>query len=54
MEKKIAALKIYEKEVGQLPHPRSLKAIEALAIKRGAESNYKKAKAIQIIRKFWE
>ena len=53
-KKKIAALKIYEKEVGQLPHPRFLKAIEALAIKRGAESNYKKAEAIQIIRKFWE
>ena len=34
-KKKIAALKIYEKELGQLPHPRSLKAIEALAIKNG-------------------
>jgi hypothetical protein len=42
--KKIVALKIYEKELGQLPHPRSLKAIEALAIKEVRNQIIKKLK----------
>ena len=47
---KILSLKIYEKEMRNSPHPRSLKSIEALAIKRGAESGLELAEAFYIIR----
>ena len=50
-KKKIKALKNYEKEIGEFPHPRSLKSIEALAIKRGAESGLEMAEAFIIIKK---
>ena len=52
MKKK--ALKIYNKELGVFPHPRSLQSIEALAIKRGSESGLKKAEAFCVIRKIWQ
>ena len=52
-EKKVASLKIYKKEIGKFPHPRSLESIEALSIKRGAESGLKKAEAFKILRKIW-
>ena len=52
-KKKLLALNVYKHELGNHPHPRSIKSIEALAIKRGSESGYKKAEAFQIIRKFW-
>ena len=45
------SLKFYNKEIGVFPHPRSIKSIEALAIKRGAESGFKMAEAFCIIRK---
>tara|TARA_B100000686_G_scaffold331260_1_gene394563 strand:+ start:18106 stop:18801 length:696 start_codon:yes stop_codon:yes gene_type:complete len=51
--KKIKALKKYYTEMGIYPHPRSIKSIEALAIKRGSESGLKKAEAFCIIRKIW-
>tara|TARA_X000000950_G_scaffold273538_1_gene357450 strand:- start:5933 stop:6607 length:675 start_codon:yes stop_codon:yes gene_type:complete len=50
-KKKIKALKNYEKEIGRFPHPRSMKSIEALAIKRGAESGLEMAEAFTIIKK---
>ncbi len=50
---KIKALKIYQNEMGEFPHPRSLESIEALSIKRGIESGCKRAEAFYIIRKFW-
>ena len=50
-EKKIKALKHYKSELGSFPHPRSLKSIEAMAIKRGAESGLKMAEAFIIIKK---
>ena len=52
-KKKLKALDAYKNELGVFPHPRSIKSIEALAIKRGSESGLEKAEAIQIIRKFW-
>ena len=36
-------MKSYNKELENFPHPRSLKSIEALSIKRGMESGCKKA-----------
>ncbi|OUU62601.1 MAG: hypothetical protein CBC22_03670 [Alphaproteobacteria bacterium TMED62] len=52
-KEKLIALKSYEKELKAFPHPRSYKAIEALAIKRGSESGLKKAEAFYILRKIW-
>ena len=51
MEKKLGALQCYASELRKYPHPRSLKSIEALAIKRGAESGFKKAEAFMILKK---
>ena len=51
---KINSLKAYKNELGIYPHPRSNKALEALAIKRGTESGLKKAEAFCIIRKLWK
>ena len=48
------SLNIYNKELASFPHPRSIKSIKALAIKRGAESGFKMAEAFCIIRKVIE
>ena len=47
----IKALKNYNSELGLNPHPRSIKKIEALALKRGAESGLEMAEAFYIIKK---
>ena len=51
---KIKAMKSYNKELENFPHPRSLKSIEALSIKRGMESGCKKAEAFMVLRKIWK
>ena len=51
---KLKGLKIYSTELKKPPHPRSENAVEALAMKRGAESGFIKAEAFMILRKFWE
>ena len=53
-KKKIEAVNAYSKEIKKYPHPRSIKSIESLAIKRGSEVNLKKAEAFYIIRKVWK
>ena len=50
-EKKLKALKNYDLELGLYPHPRSIKNLKALAIKRGAESGLEMAEAFFIIKK---
>lgn len=47
---KIAAMKVYGGELRKFPHPRSLKAIEALALKRGSEALLPMAEAFMLIR----
>jgi len=47
---KIKAFNKYESEVENFPHPRSIEAIENLAIQRGVESGFKKAESFQIIK----
>ena len=47
---KLKAFKMYKSEVMKFPHPRSIKAIENLAIQRGVECSLKKAEAFQLIR----
>ena len=51
MGKKIKGFKKYDLELGAYPHPRSIKNLEALAIKRGAESGLEMAEAFFIIKK---
>ena len=52
--KKAAAFNIYESEVKQYPHPRSLKGIKNLAKKRGNDICKKYAEAFIIIKEYWE
>ncbi len=48
-EFKIKAFKMYKSEIEKFPHPRSLKAIENMAIMRGIESGLQKAEAFNLI-----
>lgn len=50
IEKKKEAMKIYEGELQEYPHPRSLEGIEILAKKRGLEAGFKFAEAFMLIR----
>ena len=47
---KIKSFRMYKSELRPFPHPRSIKAIENLAIQRGIESGTKKAEAFELIR----
>ncbi|HXT84007.1 MAG TPA: PIG-L deacetylase family protein [Verrucomicrobiae bacterium] len=47
---KIKAFRMYASEIMKFPHPRSIKAIENLAIHRGIESGLPMAEAFQLIR----
>jgi len=48
---KIKAFKMYESEVENFPHSRSIVAIENLSIQRGIESGLKNAESFQLIKK---
>jgi N-acetylglucosamine malate deacetylase 1 len=50
IKEKNKAMSCYKTELKKYPHPRSLKAIVALAQKRGAESGFKAAEAFMLIR----
>ena len=47
---KIKGFKMYKSEIEEFPNPRSIIAIENLAIRRGIESGAKKAEAFELIR----
>ena len=47
---KIQAFKKYKTEIEKFPHPRSIEAIENLAIQRGIDSGLKRAESFQLIR----
>ncbi|HDS09789.1 MAG TPA: PIG-L family deacetylase [Firmicutes bacterium] len=50
IDKKIEAFLIYESEVREYPHPRSVEGIRNLAGKRGAEANFHFAESFCLIR----
>jgi len=50
LEKKIEAMKAYEGEIKQYPHPRSLEMINILAKMRGSECGLDAAEAFMLIR----
>lgn len=54
LDKKIDALRAYKTELRSYPHPRSVKAIKALAFKRGSEIGFKAAEAFMMIREKWQ
>lgn len=49
LDKKIEALKLYENVVREHPHPRSERAINALAEYRGSQSGYEYAEAFEMV-----
>ena len=50
LDKKLAALRCYEDEVHEPPHPRSIEAVRALATFRGAQAGLRSAEAFQLLR----
>ena len=54
LQTKINAFHCYHTEKREFPHPRSDKALEILAMKRGSEIGFKAAEAFTIIRDKWE
>jgi len=50
LSKKLAALECYSTETKEFPHPRSVKSLQTLALKRGYESNFEAAEAFVIVR----
>lgn len=50
LDKKIEAMKIFESEIREFPHPRSIKGIITLAEKRGMESSICYAEAFRLVR----
>lgn len=54
IDKKIKALKYYETEKREYPHPRSTKALKILAQKRGTEIGYEYAEAFVNVRRKWD
>ena len=52
MNSKIKGFKMYDTEIEKFPNPRSIIAIENLAINRGIESGCKKAEGFQLIKQF--
>jgi LmbE family N-acetylglucosaminyl deacetylase len=54
LKTKIEALSCYKTELREFPHPRSVRGIEVLAMKRGSEVGFKAAEAFMLIReKSW-
>jgi LmbE family N-acetylglucosaminyl deacetylase len=51
VQKKLKALEVYESEMREVPHPRSLKAVEALSQWRGATAGVEAAEAFVLGRK---
>lgn len=50
LERKLKAMACYQAEIKQFPHPRSLKALEALAKFRGASAGLPAAEAFSLVR----
>ncbi|WP_246226789.1 PIG-L deacetylase family protein [Rathayibacter agropyri] len=49
MSAKLAALSLYEEELGPFPHPRSHEAVEGLAVVRGAQAGFSRAEAFEMV-----
>lgn len=54
LETKVEAMKRYEHEIREFPHPRSPESIEVTAKRRGIEAGYEAAEAFEVVRGFPE
>ncbi len=52
-DSKLKAMEVYQSEVREYPHPRSLKAIEILMQKRGTETGVAYAEAFEVVHFLW-
>ena len=50
LEKKLIALKVYDDELRDFPHARSLKSVKSLAEYRGSSVGLKAAESFELIR----
>jgi len=50
LDKKLEAMKCYETELRELPHPRSLAGLELVARERGMSVGLKAAECFQLVR----
>lgn len=50
LDKKLEALRIYQSQLAEFPNPRSLQAVRALAMFRGATVNVEAAEAFSLVR----
>lgn len=50
LERKLEALQVYASELDKFPFPRSLEAVRALALLRGANAGYMAAEAFELLR----
>ncbi len=50
LERKLELVAVYQSELGEFPFPRSVEAIRAMAMLRGATSGFKAAEAFQLLR----
>lgn len=53
LDRKLDALKCYHSEMRSFPHPRSLEAVRALALWRGAQIGRPAAEAFSTLREIW-
>lgn len=53
LESKVRAMRCYQMEMRHFPHPRSERAIDALARWRGATAGFSAAEAFTVIRQLW-
>ena len=53
LDRKVAAMQAYAREIREFPHPRSAEGIEILAKKRGMEVGMPAAEAFAVIRDLW-
>lgn len=52
LQKKLDIMSYYDSEIGEFPFPRSLKAIEALALLRGSQCNAQAAEAFMLLKRY--
>jgi LmbE family N-acetylglucosaminyl deacetylase len=53
LDRKTKAMKAYESELRDYPHPRSIEGIRALAGVRGSTAGFAAAEAFMVLRSFW-
>lgn len=53
LERKLAALQVYESEIRDWPHSRSIKSVEFIARTRGSQVGFEAAESFMLIREIY-